>query len=68
MVLFCSVAVDIVLRQRASAEVDNEEIPFFLRTVIAITTPFLWLRIMAFVKVSMFWQLDLIVFILVKKS
>ncbi|KAL7533458.1 hypothetical protein ACHAXR_007573 [Thalassiosira sp. AJA248-18] len=53
MVLFCSVAVDIVLRQRVHAgeEVDQDDIPFILRTGVAITTPFLWLRIMAFVKV-----------------
>ncbi|KAL9180558.1 hypothetical protein ACHAXT_011011 [Thalassiosira profunda] len=51
MVLFCSVAVDFVLYQRARADVGDSDIPFLLRTAIAITTPFLWLRIMAFVKV-----------------
>lgn len=51
MVLLCSFAVDIVLRQRAYSEVGNSTIPFFLRAMIAITTPFLWLRIMAFVKI-----------------
>jgi len=52
MVLFCSIAVDIVLRQRAHTEVeDDNDIPFFLRTAVAITTPFLWLRILAFIKV-----------------
>ena len=91
MVLFCSFAVDIVLRQRAQSEVGDGSIPFFLRTIVAIvsyvvclfkkcaydmfsqerihpyssttnsflnlpcpiyqTTPFLWLRIMAFVKI-----------------
>ncbi len=38
MVLLCSIAVDIVLRKRAYSEVDNSEVPFFLRTLIAITT------------------------------
>ena len=51
MVLLCSFAVDIVLRQRAYSEVGDSTIPFFLRAMIAITTPFLWLRIMAFVKI-----------------
>jgi len=99
MVLFCSFAVDIVLRQRAQSEVGDGSIPFFLRTIVAMvsyvvcilsnddvqyaydmykfknghhhpfhssttntftnlpylniyqTTPFLWLRIMAFVKI-----------------
>lgn len=51
MVLSCSVAVDTVLRNRVNSGVEDTTIPFFLRSVVAITTPFLWLRILAFVKV-----------------
>jgi uncharacterized BrkB/YihY/UPF0761 family membrane protein len=38
LVLVCSVAVDIVLRRRAQNEDDDGDIPFFLRTMVAITT------------------------------
>lgn len=51
MVLICSFAVDITLRQRAYSEVGDSTIPFFLRTMIAMTTPLLWLRILSFAKV-----------------
>lgn len=51
MVLICSFAIDIVLRKRAYYEVGDSAIPFSLRSLVAITTPFLWLRIMAFVKI-----------------
>ena len=51
MVLFCSVAVDTVLRNRVNSDVVDNTVPFFLRSAVAITTPFLWLRILAFVKV-----------------
>jgi len=51
MVLSCSVAVDTVLRSRVNSDVHDNTIPFYLRSAVAITTPFLWLRILAFVKV-----------------
>ena len=51
MVLFCAVAVDTVLRNKANGNMEDNTIPFFLRSVVAITTPFLWLRILAFIKV-----------------
>lgn len=52
MVLFCSVAVDTVLRNRVNNDVEDKTVPFVLRSAVAITTPFLWLRILAFVKVD----------------
>eukprot|EP00985_Skeletonema_marinoi_P023688 scaffold15914_cov140-Skeletonema_marinoi.AAC.8 len=51
MVLFCAVAVDTVMRNKANGNMEDNTIPFFLRSVVAITTPFLWLRILAFIKV-----------------
>ncbi|KAL7554019.1 hypothetical protein ACHAWF_017627 [Thalassiosira exigua] len=51
IVFVCSVAVDIVLRARAHSDSNDGSVPFFLRAAIALTTPFLWLRIMAFIKV-----------------
>ena len=51
MVLISAVAVDTVLRNKASNNIDDNTIPFHLRSAVAITTPFLWLRILAFIKV-----------------
>lgn len=51
MVLFSAVAVDTVLRNKANSDVVDNTIPFYLRSAVAITTPFLWLRILAFIKV-----------------
>lgn len=51
MVLLCSVTVDDVLRERVHSDLEDSSIPMFLRSAVAITTPLLWLRILAFVKV-----------------
>lgn len=51
MVQFSAVAVDTVLRNKANSDVEDTTIPFYLRSAVAITTPFLWLRILAFIKV-----------------
>ena len=51
MVLLCSVAVDSALRMNMNSDMEGNVIPFYLRSAVAITTPFLWLRILAFVKV-----------------
>ena len=53
MVMLCSVAVDSALRKKMNSDMEgnNNVIPFYLRSAVAITTPFLWLRILAFVKV-----------------
>jgi PAS domain S-box-containing protein len=51
MVLLCSVAVDSALRMKMNSDMEGNVIPFYLRSAVAITTPFLWLRILAFVKV-----------------
>ncbi len=51
MVLFSAIAVDTVLRNKANSNVEDTTIPFYLRSAVAITTPFLWLRILAFTKV-----------------
>ena len=51
MVAFSAVAVDAVLRNKANSDVEDTTIPFYLRSAVAITTPFLWLRILAFIKV-----------------
>mmetsp|Transcript_3132 Transcript_3132/g.6526 ORF Transcript_3132/g.6526 Transcript_3132/m.6526 type:complete len:1247 (+) Transcript_3132:71-3811(+) len=51
MVLFSAVAVDTVLRNKANGDMSDNTIPFFLRSAVAIATPFLWLRILAFIKV-----------------
>ncbi len=51
MVLFSAIAVDTVLRNKANSNVEDTTIPFYLRSAVAITTPFLWLRILSFTKV-----------------
>ncbi|KAL9190483.1 hypothetical protein ACHAXT_007694, partial [Thalassiosira profunda] len=51
MVAYCSVAVDLVLKERLHNEISCDDVPYSLRTAIAITTSFLWLRILAFMKV-----------------
>ena len=50
-VAFCAIAVDLHLRWRAFDEscVDST-IPFYLRVAVAISTPFLWLRVLGHLK------------------
>ena len=61
-VAFCAIAVDLHLRWRAFDEscVDST-IPFYLRVAVAISTPFLWLRVLGHLKM---WNKQLSVFIL----
>ena len=50
-VVISSLSVDMVLHQRATRTDHDDEVPFALRTLIACTTPFLWLRILAYIKI-----------------
>ena len=61
-VAFCAIAVDLHLRWRALDEscVDSS-IPFYLRVAVAISTPFLWLRVLGHLKM---WNKQLATFIL----
>lgn len=61
MVTICSVTIDIVLRQRAQAKGGDDDHFFFLRSMVAITTPLLWLRVLSFIKN---WNKHLATFIL----
>jgi len=43
---YCTLAVDWNLRRRARDNVADTEIPFHLRSLVALTTPLLWFRIL----------------------
>uniref|UniRef100_A0A7S4SI03 Uncharacterized protein n=1 Tax=Ditylum brightwellii TaxID=49249 RepID=A0A7S4SI03_9STRA len=52
MVLFCIFFTDIILRQRACKETDKFNIiPWPGRIAVALTTPFLWFRILNYIKI-----------------
>lgn len=61
MTALCSIAVDIVLRWRALDASKESDIPYYLRVAVALTTSFLWLRILAHIKM---WFKELAAFIL----
>ncbi|EJK65935.1 hypothetical protein THAOC_13165, partial [Thalassiosira oceanica] len=50
-VVISSLSVDMVLHHRAARTDNDADVPFALRTLVAGTTPFLWLRILAYIKI-----------------